>query len=636
MTCMYISLLMFIGYCAASLIDSETEGRQFIAHFNAKAALELNNKVTAKWNYVTNISNNNRRTASEAAKRYLDFRNNITEEAAKYNWKAFTDESLRRQFKMLRQFNPSDSAAVKRELVLTVAQMLRVYHSADVCPESGQECLRYKPSSDGHSPIDRNASNLLTLWKGWRQVTGQLMRPMFVEYVDYLNRFSKLNGYKDGVEFWNRKYESSTFENDMYTLIQELQPLYKQLHCYVRRKLIAKYGNNDFQDNGQIPAHLVGYLWGGNWDNMYDLVKPYPEVNRQNVTKTLQQMGYTVPNLVEMAQDFYKSLGFESMTPDFWSKSLFTKPKDREMECQPIAFDFSNKEDFRIKMCANVTEEDVITIHSQMGHTVYQMSYKDQPFLFRGGANPAFTDAAAGLAKLSILTQDHLKIIGLISEISNNNQSDINALMRLALETVAPLPFYYIVDKWRWDVLKGRTANANYNIDWWKLRCQQQGISPPEKRTEQDLDIAASYRVAGNQPYIHKFVSTILKFQWHKALCSNDQQPLHKCDIYRNTLTGSKLKAMLELGASRPWPEAMNLLTGTKTLSAKPLLEYFQPLMDWLGSENDGHGVGWDPECPKYEVSTTEKPPSAASQISQSLSFFNIFIFTIILTYVIS
>ncbi|XP_033759589.1 uncharacterized protein LOC117341835 [Pecten maximus] len=613
---MYFATLLFVRYCSASLIDSEPEGRQFMSNFGTEASSELSAKVSAKWKYVTNVTNINGRASSDVSKEYLEFQNTKKEEAEKYNWKSFTDGALRRQFKILEWIPKRDTTSIQREVVLTVAQMMRIYHSANMCQGSGK-CIQYSPLMDGHEQVDRDEGNLLKLWKEWREVTGRLLRPKYIEYVDFMNRFSKFNGYSDGAEYWNRKYESTTFENDMHKILLQLQPLYKQLHTFIRRKLIARYGGNSFQSSGQIPAHLVGNLWGGNWDNMYDLVKPYPKANIINVTQVLRQRGYTVNDLVEMAQTFYTSLGFEQMTTDFWAESIFTKPKDREMECEPVAFDFSNKQDFRIKMCGVVTEEDVLTIHIQMGHTVYQMSYKNQPFLFRAGANPAFVDAAAGLSKLSFLTQEHFKSLGFIPHISNDNELDINDMMRLALEHVAPLPFYYIVDKWRWDVFQGRTPSNTFNRDWWKLRCQYQGVSPPVKRTEEDLDIASAYQIAGNKPYIKNFVSTILKFQWQKALCGMGQQqdkPLHKCDITGLTQSGRKLKEMLELGASRPWPEAMQVLTGTQTMSATPLLEYFQPLMEWLTNQNSGHKVGWDIECPKFE--TAGNTPDSASEIT--------------------
>ncbi|XP_060075066.1 angiotensin-converting enzyme-like [Ylistrum balloti] len=614
----YTGLLLF-GYCSAELINSETEGTQFIQSFNTEAAKLKGEEMFAKWNYQTNVSPMNSRHEIATSRKYRSYRKNKTEEATEYNWQGFTDAAIQRQFKKLVSLTKHNVDDTEEELVKTIASMLGMYHGATICPDGGSNnCLTFEGEFNEYVAPPTDEKGLLAVWKEWRDAIGAALRPRFAEYVKLVNMFANLTGYKDYSAFINHKFESSTFEADMQRILSvELRPLYEQLHSFVRRKLIARYGGKSFPSTGQIPAHLVDRLWGDNWVNLYDIVKPYPKVDGLDVTKKLLEKGNTVHDLVNMAQDFYTSLGFEPMTQDFRDNSIFTRPNVQsvsEFNCQPKAFDFSNGNDYRIKMCAKVTEKDALTIHSQMGHTVYQMSYRQQPYLFREGANKGFTEAMKGLSKLSFLTQEHFKEIGLTSVVTSDNKRDINNLMKLALETVASLPFDYITDRWRWDVFRGKITGKSYSRDWWKMRCMYQGVSPPVERTEWDFDPGSVYQLSANGLLIEKFVSTILMFQWQKALCNmgpQSQQQLYRCDIYRNTAAGNKLKEMLALGSSRQWQEALNLLTRSRTMSAMPLREYFKPLNDWLTIKNRGHRVGWDDVCP-------DQSASPASQITLS------------------
>lgn len=66
-------------------------------------------------------------------------------------------------------------------------------------------------------------------------------------------------------------------------------------------------------------------------------------------------------------------------------------------------------------MCTNIDFDDFITIHHEMGHILYYMLYRDQPFILRGGANPAFHEAIGDTIALSVATPKHLVLIKLLS-----------------------------------------------------------------------------------------------------------------------------------------------------------------------------------------------------------------------------
>ncbi|XP_055868874.1 angiotensin-converting enzyme-like isoform X2 [Biomphalaria glabrata] len=474
----------------------------------------------------------------------------------------------------------------------------KLYSTATVCLNHGK-CLPLDPDITHIMAQSRNYQELLDVWSGWREATGVQMKEMYAKYVDFNNEALRLKGIENAKEDWLSVYESETFEEDVATLFAELLPLYEQLHAYVRRHLKAKYGQDKFPSSGQIPAHILGNMWGQNWENILSEVIPFPKKESANITAAMLKQNYTVEKMLKLSESFYASLGFQNMTDLFWNKSEFVKPKDgRNFTCHASAHNMHAPEDFRIKMCAEVTKDFLYTIHHEMGHVQYYMEYDHQPIIYKAGANDGFHEAIGDLMSLSVQTPEHLQKIKILDHISNDTESDINFLMAMALNRVAFLPFGYLVDKWRWSVFTGDTTPAQYNKHWWDLRCRYQGLSPPIKRQLRHFDPGAKYHVASNTPYMRYFVSFIIQFQFHKAACdiSGYEGPLHRCDIYGSKPAGDKIRKMLSMGASRPWPLAMKVLTGQKKMDATPLLNYFQPLMDYLQKEN-GNDYGWDPHC---------------------------------------
>ena len=165
----------------------------------------------------------------------------------------------------------------------------------------------------------------------------------------------------------------------------------------------------------------------------------------------------------------------------------------------------------------------------------------------------------------------------------------------MALDKIAFLPFGLLIDQWRWKVFSGEVTPADYNKAWWELRRKYQGVAPAEPRGEEWFDPGAKYHVPANVPYTRYFLARVLQFQFHRALCreAGFTGPLHQCSIYGNKAAGAKLNAMLEMGMSRPWPEALEAMTGEKQIDATAILDYFKPLMVWLEKENKGRKVGW-------------------------------------------
>ncbi|KAK2171335.1 hypothetical protein NP493_1078g02064 [Ridgeia piscesae] len=585
---------------------SETDAKEWLARTNVALAEQNNKAATASFNYATNITNENRQKQVAAALAMNRWSNAHVIQAKKYlsNSNNFAPGSdVIRQLKIFVQGEPfvSKDAALSRKLEETSSKLQVVYTDAHLTKNG--KTYYIEPELTEIMSTSRDYDELLWAWLGWRDAIGPRAKPLFTEVVTMLNLVSRQNGFSDAGEAWRvSNYEFDNIESTTHDLYEEVRPLYEQLHAYVRRKLIQKYPGRGIDPSGGIPAHLLGNMWGQQWDSIMDVVTPYPLVAADNVTGPLQS--YTAKRMFKMAEDFFKSIGLDPMTSTFWNKSMIEKPRDRHVDCHGSATDFFKEGDYRIKMCSVRTGESLNTIHHEMGHIQYFMQYHRQPSIYRTGANAAFHEAVGDTITLSVKTPGHLRAMGLLKTEKPKGDSgsendeykkDINFLMKIALEKIAFLPFGYMIDRWRWEVFRGQVTPENYNRRWWELRRLYQGLIPPARRTQNDFDPAAKFHVSYFIPYIRYFFSFIGQFQFHEALCkaAGHTGPLQKCDIYRSKKAGDLLKSLLSLGGSKPWPESMEVITGQRKFKTDAILEYFKPLHDWLKRANAQEHVGW-------------------------------------------
>ena len=212
-------------------------------------------------------------------------------------------------------------------------------------------------------------------------------------------------------------------------------------------------------------------------------------------------------------------------------------------------------------------------IYHELGHVYYFLAYKDQPPLFQAGAHDGFHEAIGDTVVLS-MTPGYLAEVGLVKEAAQDQRAVINRQMQMALDGVAFLPFSALVDEWRWKVFAGEITPDNYNQAWWELRQQYQGIVPPVERSEADFDPGAKYHIPANTPYSRYFLARILQFQFHRSLCetAGHDGELHACSIYNSKDAGEKFFAMLEAGASQPWQDTLEAMTGSREMGNRALL----------------------------------------------------------------
>ena len=446
--------------------------------------------------------------------------------------------------------------------------------------------------------LERTPAELAEMWASWHTNVGAPMKEDYARMVEIANQGAVELGFDNVGTMWRSGYDMppEEFSGELERMWQEVAPLYQALHTYVRTKLNEKYGDDIQPASGPIRADLLGNMWAQEWGNIYPLVAPEGAGDLgYDIGELLEEQGKGPLDMVKIGEGFYSSLGFEPLPETFWERSMFTKPADREVVCHASAWDVDNKDDIRIKMCIKVNADDFVTIHHELGHNYYQRAYNEQPFLYLNGANDGFHEAIGDFIALSI-TPEYLVQIGLLDRKDvPSADKDIGLLLRQAMDKVAFLPFGLLVDKWRWGVFDGSITPTDYNTAWHDLKREYQGITPPVDRPDDAFDPGAKYHIPGNTPYTRYFLARILQFQFYKAACDQAgwKGPLHRCSFYGNKEVGEKLNAMLEMGASKPWPDALEAFTGSREMSGKAMMEYFAPLKKWLDEQNKGKQSGW-------------------------------------------
>jgi len=611
----------------AALIE---EAKQFVVATDKELRNLYVDAIGAYWALETDITPEHEAAAAKAQEQAENSVRRLIKASRKFDAVyAKLDADTQRQLLLLKLaggLGPEDPAQ-SEELAKISAEMTSIYGKGKVCDPHGQRSLddaaakvkaakddgakaaaqmtatglaeKYCKDFDALSKIlqeSRKPDELLAAWKGWHDTVGKAESALFVRYVELANAGARAVGFKDTSSMRRSRYDmpDDRFEVEVDRLWEQVKPLYAPLHCYARRGLNRIYGDKVQPNSGPIFSHLTGNMWAQEWNYLYKDLEPYKGVAPIDVTPILDEH-YDSIRMVKMAETFYTSLGMQPLPDTFWQRSMFDKPKGKDVVCYASAWDITLNNDLRIKMCIKKNQEDLITIHHELGHDYYFNNYYKLPVLYQQGANDGFHEAIGDTIVLS-MTPEYLKTKGLLTSVEHGEEATINRQMAVALEKIAFLPFGLLVDKWRWDVFAGRVQPADYSKHWWDLKLKYQGVVPPVARTEADVfDPGAKYHVASDTPYMRYFLAAVLQFQFHRALCKKAgfTGPLHECSIYGSKAAGEVFRKMLAMGASKPWQEALYELTGQREMDASAIVEYFAPLQKWLEEQNMGQQCGW-------------------------------------------
>ncbi|XP_041477888.1 angiotensin-converting enzyme-like [Lytechinus variegatus] len=574
---------------------------EFLRVYNEEGSLALFTAYGVMWDYEANITDENAQKNAEASLKLAQFDKRSAIKAKEFdNVVADFPAEVQRQFEFIRDIG---IAALDNETIEEydgiMAKLSDIFSTTKICkPDNDSYCLYLDPGLESIMASSRDWEERLWAWKGFRDAVGIPNKPLYAKYVNLANQGARASGYEDQGHYWRAEY-GDDIEEKVYEMYNDILPLYKQLHAYVRRRLHGVFGDNIDVNGGHLPANVLGDMWGRFWDKIYPMVIPYPDRPSVDVTEAMVEKGYNATHIFHTANEFFTSLGLIPVNDKFWENSRFTRPSDgREVTCHPSAWDLSHNDDFRILMCTEITMHHFMVAHHEMGHIQYFLQYQGQPLPFRDGANGAFHEAIGEVIALSVSTPKHLQEIGLFEGLDEGDtETDINFLLKTSLAAIATLPFSLALSQWRWDLMRGEYDVDNCMGPWWKLRNDLTGVDAPIERTEDDFDPGTINHIIIDYPFIGYFIRTILQFQFYQSLChvANHTGPLHTCDFYNSKEAGQKLGNMLAMGRSKPWPDAMEALTGQREMKADAILEYFQPLMEWLERTNaeNGEVIGW-------------------------------------------
>jgi peptidyl-dipeptidase A len=605
-----ISMLALVSFLAAPAVSQTAPATSATSAPTAAEAQAFIDRVQKEytefnlisqrvaWINATYITDDTDALAAEYGARGTEMAVRYAIEAAKYQNAPGLSAEQKRQLTMLRSAItlPAPTTPGAAQQLSDISTRLGSMYA------KGKGTLNGKPinGSDIEAAMgeSRNPAELKEMWVSWNDNVGAPMRGDYAKMTGIANQGATELGFPDTGTMWRSGYDMPPEEFAKLTdkLWADVKPLYLALHTYVRRKLNEKYGDAVQPKTGPLRADLRGNMWAQEWGNIYDVVAPAGAGDvGYDVGELLKAKSYDWKKMVQTGEGFYSSLGFTPLPESFWQRSLFLKPADREVLCHASAWDVDEKDDLRIKMCIKVNSDDFVTIHHELGHNYYQRAYKDLPQLYRNGANDGFHEAIGDFVALSI-TPEYLVQIGLLDKSAvPGADKDTGLLLRQAMDKVAFLPFGLLVDKYRWQIFSGEIKPDGYQAGWDKLRLQYQGLTPPVARDETRFDAGGKYHVAGSVSYTRYFLARLLQFQFYKAACDQAgwKGPLHRCSFYGNKEVGARLNKMLEMGASKPWPDALQAFTGTREISGKPMMEYFAPLKKWLDAQNKGQPQGW-------------------------------------------
>ena len=570
------------------------EARKFIDDVEQKLLLLGVDSGRADWIKSTYITDDTEAIAAKLDEKAIAATVDYAKQATRFDGLKL-DPVTARKLKLLKLSltiaTPSDPKE-SEELTRIVTGMEGTYGKGKYCPNGPASCKDLEELSKILAE-SRDPKQLQEAWTGWHAIAKPI-RKDFVRYVELANKGARQLGFKDNGAMWRSKYDMAPddFAKELDRLWEQVRPLYLSLHAYVRNRLREKYGDA-VPANGAIPAHLLGNMWAQDWDNIYPLIAPANADPGYDLTALLKKRNTDWKQMVKYGEGFFMSLGFAPLPADVLGALALPQAEGprRGVPRQRLGRRHAGRR----------APQDVHPDHRRgfphgpprTGPQFLPAGLLQPAALFRDSANDGFHEAVGDTIALSI-TPEYLVKIGLLDRAPDTSK-DIGLLLHQALEKIAFLPFGLVIDQWRWKVFSGEIPPEKYNETWWQLRQKYQGIAPPVDRSEADFDPAAKYHVAANVPYMRYFLADILQFQFHRALsqAAGCTGPLNRCSIYGNKEAGDRLNAMLEMGQSRPWQDALEKIAGTRQMDASAIRDYFAPLQKWLDEQNKGKPLGW-------------------------------------------
>lgn len=585
-----------LAACGADFFGpTPADAEAFAAEAEARLLALRQDAARAAWPRAASLDDDARETAAAAAAALRAAAGELARGAARYDGLDLP-QATARKLTLLKTAQPTVAPAHPpraAELDALRSALEWTYRAGAYCAGAGEDCLDRGALEETVAEL-RDTDSLLDLWREGRAGASS-MRPAYERLVEIANAGAVELGYADAGERWRSAYgqPAAALPADLDRLWNQTRPLYESLHCHVRAALGEEYGTAIAPPGEALPAHLLGDLGDGRWPGVLGLAAPGTGGRGFDATRALERSGAAPLDLARRGERFFVSLGFEPLPASFWERSVFARPAGRGVLCRPRAWNLDGEHDVRLATCLEVTGADFAAVHRELFHVHRRWAHRALDPLFRTGPGTWLLEAAGEAAALSV-TPAYLVALEL-AERPPGGGWDVPFLLRKALDEIPALPFALLADRWRWRVFAGDVRPDAYNRAWWDLRSTYQGVRAPAPRSEEDFDPGSARRVASAAPSAGDFLAGIARFQIHRALCAaaGGGGPLHRCSVFGSPEAGARLRALTAMGTARPWPDALEAVTGARRLDASALLEYFAPLAAWLDERNAGRSCGW-------------------------------------------
>jgi peptidyl-dipeptidase A len=440
----------------------------------------------------------------------------------------------------------------------------------------------------------RDPAVLLDAWRGWHAV-GAPMRARYARFVDLSNEGARELGFRDAGALWRAGYDMppETFPAEVERLWQQVRPLYTSLHAYVRTRLNQRYGDAAVPKGGMIPAHLLGNMWAQEWGNVYPLVAPPNAAPTYDLTALLKAKGVDQRGMVKYGEGFFTSLGFAPL-PGHVLGAVADRQAARPRRGVPRErVGRRQQDDVRIKMCTEVTGEDFVTVHHELGHNFYQRAYNRQPYLFQTARTTASTRRSATRSRWR-------------SRPATCSRPGLLGARRARRPTPRPSSARRST--------RSRSCRSGCSSTSGGGRCSAARSARPTT-TARGGRCAPGTRASPRRSPAPRPTSTRepsstcratrpTRATSSPACCSSSSTG--RCAARRGTpgrSTAARSSAARRRargspgcsrpGQSRPWQETLFAMTGERRMDAGAMLEYFAPLQAWLDRQNEGRPVGW-------------------------------------------
>ncbi|EYC18177.1 hypothetical protein Y032_0028g1716 [Ancylostoma ceylanicum] len=605
-------------------IKDEKVIKEWIDGYQVEAQKVLKEVAQSGWKYFSHASPGAKQSLNEAEQVLSRFVRSTSMQAKQFDMESIKDAALKQQlayvsFEGMSALTPADYAAFNQ----AQNSLNRVASDVTICDKDlPPPCALKKIDMESIFRNEKDASRLSHLWISYLTELAR-EKPTYHKLIELSNKGAKANGFPDGGAMWRSAFDLSgkntpkvmDLNAQIENIYTKIEPLYKHLHAYMRRQIAGIYSNpTGLSKNGPIPGHLFGSIDGGDWSAHYEQTKPYDDESTlpEDMLFSFHTQNYTTKQVFVKAYRYFKSIGFPSLPKTFWTNSHFARVWSRDMICNPpAALDMRDGMDFRVKACAQLGMPDFELAHSLMAQVYYQYLYRQQPLLFREPASSSVSEAIAKVfAHLS--TNPHYLYSQKLVNSSHLDIKDsliINKLYKEALENFAKLPFDVVADKWRYEQFEGKIPPGKINDRWWELRTKYEGVRAPQPYNSSNVDALMHTAISQvHSPATRGLISYVVQFQILKAMCPPETVLSEGCILSEDTT--EKLRETMMKGSSITWLKALELITGKAELDPTPLLEYFEPLADWLRNTNeiDQTVLGWDGDGTLFTAEEIPKP----------------------------